>query len=406
MRLRIPGLLLIASFLFITLSAACGGGSSASPASDTPSATGATQTPLASGGTQTPTPATGSTGGGRIVQAGLVNNWSPSSQPDPSKVFTTGFKASDDEIDVAFKLSDGASVDVSAEWKVDGKWLVLPGALKIRADGGKWSSFTFTPQSTNFNSGDYEVTIGIVGTTERKTLKFKIAPESVGGRFDQAGLVKKWDKSVRPDPSTFTTSFSPADKIVYATFTLASGSPAEVRATWKYNGRELVFGDAPVLFVDGGGFGTHSLSQEAFPAGDYEVVLAISGTSQSRSLKFTVTSNAPADAAKFEAAGLMNRLDTTVEPNPNAFMTSFRPSDQKIFAIFKVTGGTDALAWVTAVWKYEGAVMYEALDSIGLKGNGWFNMVLSLGTTPPGDYEAVLTILKTGETKSLKFSVK
>ena len=389
---------LVAAFLLTALSVACGGGGdSDSPASDTPSA---------SGGTQAPPQATSSASGGRIEQAGLVNNWNSSSQPDPSRVFTTNFKTSDDQIDVAFKLSDGAAVEVSAEWKIDGKWLVLPGALKIKADGGKWSSFTFTPNVTNFNSGDYEVTLGIVGATERRTLTFKIIPESVGGRFDQAGLAKKWDQSVRPDPSTFTTSFLPGDKAVYAAFTLAAGSPAEVKATWKYSGRELVFGDAPVLLVEGGGFGTHSLSQVAFPAGDYEVVLAISGTSQLKSLRFTVTSNAPADATKFEAAGLMNRLDTTVEPNPNAFVTSFRPSDQRIFALFKLTGGTDALAWVTAVWKYEGAVMYEALESIVLKGNGWYNSELNLGTTPPGDYEAVLTILKTGETKSLKFSVR
>lgn len=398
MKLGIRRLPLVASVLFIALSVACGGGGdSDSPASDTPSA---------SGGTQAPTQVSSSASGGRIEQAGLVNNWSPSSQPDPSRVFTTNFKTSDDEIDVAFKLSDGAAAEVSAEWKVDGKWLVLPGALKIRADGGEWSSFSFTPKSTHFNSGDYEVALGIVGATERKTLKFKIIPESVGGRFDQAGLVKKWDQSVRPDPSTFTTSFLPGDKTVYAAFTLAAGSPAEITATWKYNGRELVFGDVPVLYVDGGRFGSHYLTHEQLPAGEYEAVLSISGTSQSRSLRFTVTSNAPADATKFEAAGLMDRLDTTVDPNPNAFMTSFRPSDQNIFALFKLTGGTDALCWVTAVWKYEGAVMYEAVHSIGLEGNGWYNTVLSLGTTPPGDYEAVLTILKTGETKSLKFSVK
>ncbi len=396
---RIP---FVATILLIALSVACGGGDSDSPASDT--------TPSASGDTQNPTPgptqATGSSGGGRIEQAGLVNNWNASSQPDPSRVFTTSFKTTDDEIDVAFKLSDGAAADVSAEWKVDGKWLVLPGALKLRAEGGKWSSFTFTPKSTYFNSGDYEVALGIVGATERKTLKFKIVPESVGGKFDQAGLVKKWDQSVRPEPSTFTTSFLPSDKTVYAAFTLAAGSPAEVTATWKYNGRELVFGDVPVLNVEGGRFASHYLTLERYPAGDYEAVLSISGTSQSKSLKFTVTSNAPADATKFEAAGLINRLDPGVEPNPNAFATSFKPSDQKIFAVFKLAGGTDALTWVTAVWKYEGAVMYEALDSMALEGSGWYNSVLSLGTTPPGDYEAVITILKTGETKTLKFSVK
>jgi len=403
MKLVIRRVPLVAIFLLIALNVACGGGGggSDSPASDTPSASGDTQTP-----TPAPAQATSSSGAGRIEQVGFVNNWSPGSQPDPSKVFTTSFKTTDDQIDVAFKLSDGAAVDVSAEWKFDGKWLVLPGALKIRADGGKWSSFTFTPKSAYFNSGDYEVSLGIVGATERKTLKFKIVPESVGGKFDQAGLVKKWDQSVRPDPSTFTTSFLPGDKTVYAAFTLAGGSPAEVTATWKYNGRELVFGDAPVLNIEGGRFASHYLTLERFPAGDYETVLSIKGTSQSKSLKFTVPSNAPADATKFEAAGLVNRFDPAVEPSPGAFTTAFKPTDQKIFAVFKLAGGTDALTWVTAVWKYQGAVMYEALDSLALEGTGWYNSVLSLGTTPPGDYEAVLTILKTGETKTLKFTVK
>ncbi|HUP72494.1 MAG TPA: hypothetical protein VM282_05555 [Acidimicrobiales bacterium] len=385
----------------VLLIVACGGGDDVDSSADTPAPTQATSID-----TTAPTQATSSASGSRIGQAGLVNNWNQSSQLDPSRLFTTNFKTSDDQIDVAFKLSDGAAAEVSAEWKVDGQWVVLPGALKIRGEGGKWSSFTFTPPSRNFNSGDYQVTLGIVGTAERKTLTFKIAPESTSGRFDQAGLVKKWDQSVRPDPSTFTTSFLPGDTRVYAVFTLVAGSPAEVTATWKYNGRELVLGDRPVLIVPGGGFGNHSLTQERLPAGDYEVVLAIRGTSQTRSLKFTVNSDAPDDATKFEAAGLTNRFDPAVEPNPNAFMTTFSPSDKQIFPLFKLTGGTRALTWVTAVFKYEGAVMYQAQDSLVLEGNGWRNTVLTLGTTPPGDYEAVLTILKTGETRSLKFSVR
>jgi hypothetical protein len=394
---------LFATLVITTLLIACGGGGGGS------GDTSESETPVASGSTPAggSTPAATTTGSGRIQQTGLVNNWNPTSQSDPSRVFATSFKATDDQIDVAFRLSEGPAVDVTAEWKLDGTWLILPGALKTRAEGGKWASFTFTPQGSHFNSGEYEVTLGISGTTEKKPLKFRIAPESTGAKFNQAGLVKVWNESTRPDPSTFTTSFLPTDRTVYAAFTLASGSPGEVRATWKYAGRELIFGNPPVVQVQGGGSGAHHLTTEQLPAGDYEATLAVAGTSETRPLRFSVASNAPADATRFEGAtGLTNRLDTSVEPNPSTFTTSFSTTDRRIYALFKLTGGTDALTWVTAVWKYNGSPFYDGSDSIVVKGDGWWHSLLDLGTTPVGDYEVILTVLRTGESKSLKFSVR
>lgn len=391
----------------------CGGGGSdgsgtrtAAETRPSPSATqAATATASSTGTTAT---STASSSGARIEQAGLVKDWDPRSTPDPSRAFATTFRSSDKEIDATFKLAQGVSGEVTSAWKYKGEWVVLPGVLKTQAKAGEWTSFTFTPRkdTAGFDAGEYEVILAAPGSAETKSLKFTVTAASSSARFDQAGLVKKWDPNVRPDPSTFTTSFLANDGRVHAVFRLPDGSAGDVSSTWKYGGQLLPFGDAPTIQLDGGRWGTLYLGAPEFPAGDYEVSVAINGTNESRSLRFRVgAAGATLPKPKLEQAGLVARVPNTT-PDPSAFVTTFKPTDQTIYALFKLSSGPGSVAWVSAVWKYQGQAILASMASSPIKLGDWDQARLTMESPfPRGDYELVLSVVGTDETKSLKFTI-
>jgi hypothetical protein len=388
----------------LTFAAACGGGGDAEPESG--AATGSTPAAVSTSSTSAATPAATQGPVGRFEQAGMVENWQPGSQPDPSRNFANTFAAGVQKLDLAYKLTAGPAAEVWSAWKYKGEWVVLPGKLRMQATAGQWTSFTFSKPggSEYFEAGDYEVTLIVPGEAATRAVKFTITPVTSTARFEQVGLVKRWDSSVAPDPSTFVTSFAPTDGNVYAVFRMNSGTTAEVTATWKHAGKVLEFGELARLRLEGGRWGTLYMNAPTFPSGDYEVVLTLTGSSESRTLNFTVGS-APAARPKFEQVGLLAGAPSTV-PNPANFITALKPTDQTAAAVFKLTPGSE-LVWVTAQWKYLGAPIYLGARSTPVQAGAWDYITLEPGGGfPPGEYESLVSIPGSEEPRSLKFIVR
>lgn len=395
---------------------ACGGNGDSGPESIAPSATAAQEPagPSSTAAVETPVAPAGATatpaGSGNAVfeQVGLVKQWDPNSRPEPAGAFATTFASSDQRIDLVFKLNQGQGGEVSASWLYNDQWLVLPGTLTVQAEAGEWASFNFTADAGGFYAGDYEVILAKPGTSETISLEFSITPPSSNGRFDQAGLVKKWDQSTTPESSEFTTSFLPGDQRVYAVFSLAENSSGQVQATWKYGGEVLEFGELPRIEVPGGEWGTQYLEAGLLPQGDYESVVTIVGTDETRSLTFTVGPGGSAvPATSFAQAGVVVSINTGQTPTAGDFKTALTTADREVHAVFQLSEAADAVVWVTAIWTYEGRVISSASSSGPVRSGTWDGASLFVNPgLPPGDYEVLLSLTGTGKTESLRFSVK
>ena len=369
----------------------------------TPEATqpSSTQAPSQSGASASPTAeAEPAASGGIFIEAGLLEFWDTNT--DPSVNFTTSFRTSDEQIDVAFKVSEAG--EVYSAWIYEGQWVALPGDITLDAEANVWTSFTFTPRSgeAGFRAGDYEVILGKLGSPDTLTFEFTIEQEASDATFEQAGLSTDWDASVEPDPDTFTTSFLPDDGRVYAVFQLGDDG-GQVESVWRYEGDELVFEDQPKVQIAGGGWGVLFLSAPELPAGSYESVLSITGTDREESLTFTVEGDPV--SPQFEEAGLVSSIDQV--PVPEDFKDIFPTSSEKVYAAFKLSD-EGAVVWMSQLWRYEGLPISWATTS-GVDETGtWFPPTLTAGSSglPSGDYEVVLTVLGTSVSETLSFAVE
>lgn len=412
MSLRTRRLPLVTAFLFIAfiaLSAACGGNGNSSPtatpaaASSTASPSQASSTPTAASSTASPTQGS-SVVKARFDQVGLTNHWSESATPDP-KAFVTTFKATDAEIDAVIKIAGGTGW-ITASWKYQGQLIRVD---NIQSDNGTWTHLALSHgDQGGFPGGDYEVDLAIPGTSESKSIKFQIdSPLASSGKakFEQAGIVAKWDSNASPDPNSFLTNVKASDTGVGAAVKLTSAADGWVTASWKYQGQAMDVD--PIIWsvpVPAGQWGYLDLAAgvASVPVGSYEVSLKIAGTSEAKSLKFTVGSSTPT-AAKFGTVGLTNTWDPKAVPDAKGFATTFKSSESTIYVVFEFSSGSDG--WLRSSWTYQGALIAEATSPLDAK--HWFEMDIyrtsSQFTT--GEYEVTLSVVGTSENKSLKFSV-
>ncbi|HLF79081.1 MAG TPA: hypothetical protein VJB57_16490 [Dehalococcoidia bacterium] len=374
----------------------------------------------------------------------MTTAWDSNVETDP-KTFATTFKSTDTIIYVAFKLVSGKGGEVTATWKYQGQVLDVPGTTKLDVEGSRWAAFSLK-QSPAFKPGEYEVELAVTGTDEAKVLKFTVTggsasaagpsatpgartptPQSSAGaqssptgtpskaKFDQAALIRDWNTSSDPDPRNFATTFKGSDKEIDAVFKLTAGTDARVTAIWKYKGQVLYQGGLlDVLNADysidakGGRWAALYISAPTLPVGDYQVDLSIVGTTEARSLKFTVTDSStpvPSARVKLDQAGLVTALTSGTDPDPRNFATVFKPSDVKIYVAYKLA--LDAGAgpqWITASWKYKGDLL--GTTSAVVSDTGWKSLFLTEPSFPVGDYQVDLTLPGTGETKQIKFTVR
>jgi hypothetical protein len=385
-------------------------------------------------------------------QAGTTSAWDSDKKTDP-KTFASTFKTTDTTIYAAFKLVSGKGGEVTATWKYNGQVMDVPGTTKLQVEGSRWAALSLK-QTPVFKAGEYEVELVLAGTNQSKALKFTVeggsatgaaatatpsasltatpgartpTPSSGSGaqrsptstaskaKFDQVALIRDWNTSSDPDPKNFATTFKSSDKEIDAVFKLTAGTDARVSAIWKYKGQVLYQGGLlDVLNADytidakGGRWTALYISATALPAGDYQVDLSIIGTSETRSLKFTVTDSTtpvPSAKVKFDQSGLVTGLTSGTDPDPRNFASVFKPSDSKISAAFKLARDTGTgPEWITATWKYKGDVLGTA--SIVVSDTAWHSLFLTEPSFPVGDYQLDLMIPGTGETKQIKFTVR
>jgi hypothetical protein len=179
----------------------------------------------------------------------------------------------------------------------------------------------------------------------------------------------------------------------------------EVTSAWIYDGQWVVLP---------GGLSTQANADEwtaftftppdsaGFNAGDYEVILAKPGSSETRSLEFTVEA-VPSDAG-LDQAGLAREWDASVTPDPDSFMTSFLPEDSRVYAVFQLADGDSGQ--VESTWKYGGdELVFGEQPRLQLEGGAWGTLFLSAPEFPAGQYESLLSITGADETRSLTFTV-
>ena len=360
-------------------------------------------TPAAAGLTASPSQGS-SLGKARFDQVGLTNQWSESITPDP-KAFVTNFKAADAEIDAVIKIAGGTGW-ITASWKYEGALIKVD---NVQGDSGTWTHLGLSHgDQGGFPGGNYEVVLTIPGSSESKSIEFQIDSPTASGKakFEQAGIVAKWDSNASPDPNSFLTNVRPSDTGVGAAVKLTSAADGWVTASWKYQGQAMDVD--PIVWsipVQGGQWGYLDLAAGVanVPVGTYEVSLNIASTSEAKSLKFTVGSSTPT-AATIGTVALTNTWDPKALPDAKSFATTFKSSDSKIYAVYEFSSGSDG--WVRSSWTYQGALIAEVMSP--LDAEHWFEMDLyrtsSQFTT--GDYEVKLAVIGTSETKSLKFSVE
>ncbi len=277
---------------------------------------------------------------------------------------------------------------------------------------------------TPFPPGEYDVEVTLVGTSERRTSKFTVTSSAAVAfpKIEDAGVASGF-KSVEPK-AAIATSFK-ADQDVLAVYRAPpTTTPAWMSAVWSYKGKKI---DETVvnLVIDehvkaSDGWYWFRMPRTKVEAGEYTVDLAILGSGEKRTLKFTME-GAPAPTAHLQELQLANQtVAAAATPVPNIFSTKFDGFDT-IYPDFRVEGTIADNELVTVDWKYKGAILrQDMLTGAALKRvttAGWVKPTTPSLTSrpdprtgfpqpvPAGDYECIVTLLSSGESKSVKFTV-
>lgn len=405
---------------------ACGGGSgSSSSPSDTSSAPAATSAPSL--------PASKV----KIEQLGVLDDSrapGASTDPDASKFATSVVEKTSPNI--WYKLSDDNDAPSHSAWvdiDVKQKGTVIQHKRQV-ANLGAWRFVTLYWDygctggacRAAFPPGDYDIEATLLGTSEKRTSKFTITPEAgktpVPVKLDNAGVAPA---IINGDPTaTFVTSFK-ADALPRVAYHVTVGQTAGwVTATWSYKGKQI--GDVqtnlivPEQITRPDFWSWFTMPANKFEAGEYTVDLLVTATGEKRTLKFTVEGN-PAQTAKLLELHTAPQLTAKgATPVPAIFASKFDGWDT-IYPLFLLQGELGTREYADVQWKYNGAVVGEDfIPGSLLKDNttlGWAKPTNPALTSrpdlrtgfpvplPAGDYEAVVTLLPSGESKSTKFTV-
>jgi hypothetical protein len=110
--------------------------------------------------------------------------------------------------------------------------------------------------------------------------------------FDQVKTASVADASRdAPDPATFTSAFPANAPAIYIVYRLKPGPGGRVTATWRKDGEVLLQNDRRREIPSGGRWAFEAITPPpgGFLLGNYEVVLTIVETEESRTVPFTVT---------------------------------------------------------------------------------------------------------------------
>jgi hypothetical protein len=246
----------------------------------------------------------------KLGDAGLVQNWSAKTSPDPTKVYGTSWKATDGNLAAVYKLTPDSYTPVwtSTTLTQNGKQMgeAVTGIVTGKDQLNPWNGWVFDYlPDVKQAAGDYEVKVTILHTGESKTLKLHLDAAD----FGKAKLGKMAvgnqpvPRDVAPDPKTFPDKLDGFDTI-QAIFEL-TGEVADtdtVVTEWLYGGtviRQKTFGGASFKRnrLNGGWGNPDSLSVDKdkrnnaslpLPAGDYELRITENPAGETKSMKFNV----------------------------------------------------------------------------------------------------------------------
>lgn len=402
--------------------------------------------------TQTPVPATPTPVAPRVEELALTASTAAlqalrqGKAPDPAQVATTFPTGT--SLTVAIRLDAAREPGLRSAWveaRVTrngvlarrstflarrGGW--SGGDLAIHGSGGTLDLWTQAPP------GDYELTVTVLPGGDSKTVKFALtagpreaqmgAPDPGGAsNFDAAITTEAWGYLQPGEPNGLPTDARREWRVETLQPYLQTAFPAGAEigvllnsnlaragketVTWKFQGKEL---GPPELTVPVAGSIWSAYFGFAHAPGEYEAVLTGSGTS--RTLKFQILPMGQTPGG-IEQAGLF-ALQGATTPEAAKLATTLNAWDRVLVAFSasppaasQSTPTQSAHAapgqpWQIAV-KYAGAEV--ARGPALLLGSWWTfepKAALSAGSAlplPTGTYQAIITNLATGDTKTLSF---
>ena len=419
----------VASCAFFTialLAVACGGGSgkpsTSSSSSDSPAASPTSSAPASKV---------------KIEQLGVLDDSrapGAKTDPDPSKFSTSVVEKSSPNI--WYRLSDDNDAPSHSAWvDIDVKQKgTLVQHQRQTANLGAWRFVTLYWDyactggacRSAFPPGDYDIEATLLGTSEKRTSKLTITPADgqtpAPVKLDNAGIAPA---IINGNPtSTFVTSIKPEALPRLAYHVTFGETPGWVTATWSYKGKQIGDVQTNLIVPEQANkpdfWSWFTMPANKYEAGEYNVDLLVAATGEKRSLKFNVEAG-PAQTAKLIEIHTAPQLTSKgATPVPNIFSSKFDGWDT-IYPVFLLQGDLATREHAEIQWKYNGAVVKDDFipgtilkDSIVL---GWATPTTPALTTrpdlrtgfpqplPAGDYEAVVTLLPSGESKATKFTV-
>ncbi len=446
-KLSVFGALAVAAIAVLV--SGCGGGGSGEPATSEPTGAPSAQA------TATQVPATPTPAVPRVEEIALtaslaaVKDIGQGKAPDPAALATTFPTGT--ALTIAVRLNATGEPGLRSAW-VEAR-VTRNGVLARRStflarrggwsggdlavlDGsrGAWDLWTQAPP------GDYELTVAVLPGGDSKTVKFALtagpreaqmtAPDPAGAsNFDAAITTEAWKYAQLGEPNglpkdarrewrvetlqPYSQTAFPAGAEIGVLLNSNLALAGKETVTWKFQGKEL---GPPELPIPVAGSIWSAYFGFAHAPGEYEAVLTGPGTS--RTLKFQILPFGQVPG-KIEQAGALSRQGTAT-PEAGKFATTLNAWDRVLVAFSAAqpaapqpTPKPSVLAgpeqpWQVAV-KYAGA---EVAHGSALRLGSWWafepKAALSSGSTlplPTGSYEATITNLATGETKTLSFAI-
>ncbi len=414
-----------ALFAIACMAMACGGGS------DKPSSNSSNEAPSAGATAGLPPSKV------KFEQLGvLADSLAPGAKTDPDAAKFATSVVEKSSPNIWYKLSDDNDAPSHSAWvDVDVKQngTVIQHQRQI-ANLGAWRFVTLYWDygctggacRAAFPPGDYDIEAKLLGTSEKRMLKFTITPE--GGKtpapvkLDNAGIAPA---IVNGNPAaTFVTSIR-ADALPRVAYHVTFGdTPGWVTATWSSKSKQIGDVQTNLIVPEQANkpdfWSWFTMPANKYEAGEYNVDLLVTATGEKRSLKFNVEAG-PAQAARLLEVHTAPQLTSKgATPVANIFASKFDGWDT-IYPVFLLQGDLGTREYAGVQWKYNGTVVREdwipgslLKDSTTL---GWAAPTNPALTSrpdlrtgfpvplPAGDYEATVTLLPSGESKATKFMV-